>query len=61
MCFPFLPSVLKTFLKLFKNKSPIFCEFSQSFSYIMKYIAAIAVLEASGLPPKVEPCYPGLI
>ena len=60
-CLPFLPLELKICLKLLRSKLPIFSAFCDNFSSMTTSIAAMAVLEASGLPPNVEPCSPGWI
>ena len=41
--------------------TPILSAFSANFSSLITFNAAIATSQATGLPPKVEPCSPGLI
>ena len=43
------------------NKFPSWNAFSANFSSLTTSRAAIATAAAIGLPPKVEPCWPGLI
>ena len=40
---------------------PILPAFSANFSSLITFNAAMATSQATGLPPKVDPCSPGLI